>query len=280
MVFKLTANATVSYMALTGLCGCAQPLLGPMTRESATASGPGGNHWAWAECLHQSVRDGRVRYDRLLEDPRPLDRVLSRLAVEPVPDATGPARVACLVNAYNAFAMRAGLECYRRAGGNAKRSHAPKENEFRFQLQGRNVTLADVRNALLIGPMPDVRILLALSPARADIPLSDQPFDPDTLDRKLAEVAAAAMSNPDVVAVDHANQTLWVTDVIGQSQAMLVRWYRQRMGTDRGELFNALLELSDDAGRDRLNTAVGYRIVARPPERRLNVYDPAAAASP
>lgn len=274
----MTIRATSSYVVailMIGLVGCVKPLL-PHNAPIPTTGPTTQDSWAWSSCLHENVRQGRVNYARLAEHSETLDRVLSGLATSPEPSDNGNARTARLINAYNALAMRAGLEVFRRAGNDPRRATAPSENAYRFRLYGWTVTLADIRRRLLAGPTPDVRILLALCPARADIPLSDQPFDADTLDQRLADIATASMANPAIVEIDHENRVLRITDVIGRNRPMFRRWYRHRAGTDRGTIFNAILALCDDAGRDQINTAIGYRILVRPPERRLNVHGPAA----
>ena len=281
-------SRTIKIIALTlpvvlgALGGCGRPLLGPValqarSRPTSADDASTGQAWDWAQCLHETVRDGRVHYARINEHPNTLDRILNRLTVPLDREAVGTERAAYLINAYNVFAMRAGLERYRAAGGDPDRARAPKETQYRFRLNGRDVTLADVRRRLIGGDTPDVRILLALCPAVAGIPLSDQPFEPATLDRQLVAVAAAAMSDPLIVRVDHENKLLRVSDVIGRNRSLLIRAYELRTGARNASLLNALLDLADDAGRDRLNTAIGYPVAVMAQGRRLNVYVPDSA---
>ena len=272
---RLTVSGNAVLIGLVCVGGCSKPVLGPTTAHPATSSAPTGGSWDWSECLHANVREGRVHYARLSAHPETLDRVLTRLAVGDEPDDNGPRLAAELINAYNAFAMRAGLERYRAAGGDPNRARAPGEDEFRFTLHRREVTLVDIRHRLLRGKTPDVRILFALCPAREGTPLHDQPFESATLDKQLSAVSVAAMQNPDVVQIDHENKSLRLTNMIGREQSLLIGWYRRRTGAGRAVLLNALLDLADDAGRDLLNTAIGYPVVVRPPQRRLNVYVPA-----
>jgi len=264
-------------VCLPNLVGCTGPLLGPIRSQDPNHAAPSDDPWAWARCLQASVRDGRVDYARLAERPENLDHVLTLLAAEPEPKDTGAVRTARLINAYNALAMRAGLERYLATGGDITKARAPHEDEYRFRFHGRLVTLADIRRRLVVEGGSDVRTLLALCPARADTMLSDRPFQPDTLDRQLSAVAAATVNDPKQVRVDHENQLLWVGDLIGREAPLFVRWCERRRGTGGVQLFDALLDLADDAGRRRLNAAIGYRMAVCPPEQRLNLYVPSVS---
>ncbi len=273
---RVVRIVSLSLVGLAASSGCARPLLGPVTTQPASADKDRPDGWLWAECLHQTVRGGAVDYARLAKDPAPLDRFLMRLARPPEPNDTGASRTSRLINAYNALAMRAGLEQFRAAGGDPARARAPDERRYGFRFHGQEVTLVDLRARLLAGPTPDARILFALCAADAGVPLSDQPFEASVLDRQLKAAAAAAMGNPSLVLIDHENMALRVADVIGRHRSMLIRWYQRRTGAGSAALLSALLDLADDRGRDRLNAAVGYRIAPRPRSRRLNVYVPAA----
>ncbi len=277
MLARFVAAITTTWIGSVLATGCARPLLGPIAGPLAAASAENAPAWDWAQCLHDTVRDGQVYYARLNAHPAPLDRVLAHLADGDEPSDKGPARTARLINTYNAFAMRAGLERYRDAGGDPDRARAPNEDDYRFRLHGREVTLADIRARLSGGQTPDVRVPLALCSARAGVPLADQPFAAATLDRQLSDVAAAAMKNPNIVRIDHENQALRVADVIWRNRFALIRGYERRTGAKQARLLNALLDLAEDADRDRLNTAVGYAVAPVAPDRRLNVYAPAAS---
>ncbi|MBN1347721.1 MAG: hypothetical protein JXQ73_33855 [Phycisphaerae bacterium] len=274
---RLVANIAVACLSAVAGTGCAGPLLGPVIPLSVTDPGDFDPQWEWAECLHQLVRLGHVRYDRLAANPAKLDNLLLHLASDQGPTEPGPVRTAWMINAYNTLALRAGLEKYAAARGNADQAVAPREDEYRFQLSGQVVTLTQIRTALMAQPRHDVRILLALCPARADVLLHDQPFAGATLDRDLSSVAQAAVANPRLVQIDHIDERLRVADFIKRNQDVLVDWYSRRTGTKEATLFNALLDLADAHRRDLLNTAIGYPIVAKPPERRLNVYLSTAA---
>jgi hypothetical protein len=261
-------------IGLLHLGGCTTPLLGPVTTQPTAVAEARSLHWDWSRCLHDLVRSGRVHYARLSANPARLDRMLRCLAVSALPGDSGPARKAAFINAYNAFALRAGLECYLASGGDPDRVRAPRETEYRFRLHGRAVTLADVRTRLMAGGPVDPRVLLALCPATADIPLWYQAFAPDTVEAQLTTVAAAAINDPAVVRIDHENRVLRVANVIGRNRDMLVKWYEQRTGAKGARLLNALLDLADDTGRKHLNTAVGYPVTVEPWSRRLNLYVP------
>jgi len=257
---------------LSGVAGCAKPVLGPIRAPFQGAVPVTSDAWAWARCLRLNVRDGLVDYVRLAAQPEDLNAVLADLASSPEPNDGGLVRTARWINAYNALAMRAGLEQYLAGGGNMARTRAPREDEYRFRCPGKDVTLADIRRQLLDDPACDARVLFALCRASVGVTLHDQPFQPDLVDRQLSAVAAKAMNNPDVVRVDHENKILWIAHEIGRHQTLLIRWFERRTGARGAHLLDALLDVADDTGRRRLNAAVGYPVGVRPADVRLNIY--------
>lgn len=273
-MIRLASIAVAVAIGLVSLCGCNRPLLGPVSADSPAETPSTPKDWWWSQCLQENVRQGRVHYARLSANPVLLDRLLLSLAAGDEPNDHGAERTARLINTFNIFAMRAGLERYRADQADPNRARAPKEDEYLFRWNGRDVSLSGVRARLMGGKTPDVRILFGLCPARADVPLPAQPFESDALDQQLQTVAAEAMSNPDLVLVDHENMRLSVANVIGRHRRVLIRWYQRRTNAKNATLLNALMDLADDAGRDRLNTAVGYRLLVRSPQRRLNLYVP------
>jgi hypothetical protein len=255
-----------------GVGGCARPLLGPPSTPRGTDSTPSTDNWAWARCLSGTVRDGLVDYSAIAGQRDGLNAVLAELASGPEPNDHGAPRTARLINAYNALAMRAGLERYLATGGNMRLARAPAENEYEFRLHGRPVTLAGIHDQVLRAGGGDPRVLFTLCPASLGVALSDQPYQPDVLEQQLLASAARAINTPEVVRIDHENQTLWIAERISRHRGLLVAWYERRTGARGARLFDALLDLADDGGRQRLNTAVGYAVGVLPAERRLNVY--------
>ncbi len=274
MSIRLAIVWSVGLLGLFALGACAKPVLGPTLLTGHETVGPLPVAWDWAQCLHDVVRDGCVRYDRLSANPAPLDRVLIRLSGEDPPqDATS--RKAYGINAYNAFALRAGLERYRTDLVDPNQVRAPREDEYRFRLHGSEITLAELRDRLVDQGEPDPRILLALCPARVGIPLWPEPIDRHRLDGQLDEIAAAAMKSPDVVRVDHEKMVLRINETLHRNREMLVAWYERRTGAQNAALLNALLDLCQAEDRYRLNTAIGYPVSVLPRRNRLNLTTPA-----
>ncbi len=268
MGVALVLGVVLVAMGVAG--GCHKPLLSPIG-AAPTPAEAAADVWAWDRCLNTFVRDGKVDYRQLAAEPRILNSVLARLAEPNEPSDMGPARAARLINAYNAMAMRAGLEEYLKTGGNLKRVVAPSEEGYRFKLHGQEVTLADVRKRLSEGEYRDARVLMALCPAVAGVPLSEQAYQADLLDRQLTAIAVRTMDSPDAVRIDHENRTLFISDAILAHRAELEGWYERRTGSRNAPLIDVLLELSGDAARRRLNAAVGYPIAICPESVKLNI---------
>ncbi len=267
--------ASLTGLALAG--GCSRSTLGPMPLYAPSEPAPMlEDPWGWKYVLflHDFVRDGQVDYAGLLANPDRINALLISIAEPPGPKHTGHARTAHLLNAYNLFAIRAGLEQYRRTLGNPNLAMAPAETDYRFRLHGRDVTLARLRERLLPDARRDARVVLALCPARQGLPVPDRPFTADILDKELERIGQAAVRNPDLVEISHEDMTLRLAHPFGRHREVFLDWYRRRMGATDGTLFNALLTMATPDDRALLNTAVGYPIEIKQPSHRLNAYTP------
>lgn len=259
------------------LCGCSQSTLGPMPLYAPSEPAPPlEDPWGWpyVTFLHDFIREGQVDYARLLANPDRINAILIAVAESEPPQSPGPARTADLINAYNLFAIRAGLERYRMSLGNPNLTMAPTEIDYQFRLHGRDVTLDQLRRRLLPAARRDARILLALSPARHGLPVPGRPFTADTLDKELERIGQATVANPELVDINHEDMVLRLAHPFGRHRKLFFEWYRRQMGASDGTLLNVLLMMAAPDDRSMLNTAVGYPIEIKTPSHRLNAYVP------
>lgn len=269
LVFPLLA------MALPGGCGPRAVSLEPSGLEAPVAKAG----WSdWGRVLSRVHTASGVDYSRLAADPAPLNRFLQHLAdwgprTAPADFPDRDARLAYLINAQNAAALRGVLE----HGGPAPgRLPGDLATRYRFTIDGRPTTAAELRSEARQLAGDDWRVRLALCEGRAaGPPLPPRPFLADLLDAQLNEATRLALASDGVVRIDH-----------GESKRLLV-WsglyeLRERLTADdearrhaRGAtLLSVLLEWSDRPRREWLNTAIGYRVAPLPDDGLANAARP------
>ncbi|MFQ6047924.1 MAG: DUF547 domain-containing protein, partial [Phycisphaerae bacterium] len=239
----------------------------------------------WATTLRRHVRDGLVDYAALANDRRPLERFVALLSVAgphatPHLFTTRQQRLCYYINAYNALAVRAVLErwptrtMYELTGPSL-------EHGYRFKVDGQVLSLYEIAQLAIKNAAGDMRVLFTLCAAARGCPqLAPLPYRPIMLERQLREAAARAVANPALVRIDHQARTLRVGMVIFNNRQRLIRWYERRYATSGASLLNALLAMADEARRQELNSAVGYRVRMLPFDRTLNARTTSSAARP
>lgn len=195
---------TLALAALTPLtsvaAACAAEHL-PTPASDAPALDPA--HRLLASVLARVVTPDGVDYRALVADHADLDAYRAQLARAPVP-AERAARIAHLVNAYNAFTLalvvhllpadRAGWPRWSIKDG--ARGLASVWKRFSFDLGGERVSLDAIEHERL-RPLGEPRIHVAINCAsRSCPPLSEQPTTAATLDADLARATRAFLADP------------------------------------------------------------------------------------
>jgi len=241
----------------------------------------------WACVLQTYVHDALVDYDGLARDRDALDRyyaLLSRTGPSLTPNqfVTRSETVAYWINAYNALVLVAVLQKYPVATM-YDLSLPQLQYDYTFRVDGAVRTLADIQRCMLRDAYGDARTLLALHGAAMGTPrLADRPYRAETLEDQLAQAAAAAMENSDLLRIDHETQSILLWQVILRHEDDFVSWWKDQRRVSGVSLFQVLVELASPAQRRALQTAVGYTIREIPFERELNRWSPPATqvASP
>jgi hypothetical protein len=187
---------------------CASNVATPRPAIESLAS-PGG---AWGAVLARAVDDrGRIDFAGVARDPANLDAYVAWLARAEAP-ADRPAKIAYLLNAYNALAMY-----------NAVRSGIPEELDSRkvkffyrdrFELGGRRISLYALENQV-IRPLGDPRVHFALNCMARSCPrLPKEPFRAETLEADLDRLAREFLNDPRNAAVDPAAKVVRFSEIL------------------------------------------------------------------
>lgn len=236
--------------------------------------------WAdWGLILSRAVVGEDVDYDRLIQDPAPLDRLLAQMArvgpeTAPAAFPTANHRLAYLINCYNATILRSVLET---AGPDVvpARVSAGLEGRFRFRVDGHLRRPADLRRSAYALAGDDWRIRLTLCDGRrGGPPLWRRPLLGDLLDAQVDRIVRAALASPRIVAIDHFDLRLSVWSGLHRIRHRLVREYEERYQTQGATIRAALAALSDRSRREELNTAVGYAVTVLPADDHINAFEP------
>jgi hypothetical protein len=174
---------------------------------------------AWAQVLQRFVNDqGEVDFPALAAAPRDLDSYVRHVADTPLdalPD--GPARLAHMINAYNALSMFNVL----RSGIPATHAGFNKVTFFVFrtlEIGGQRLSLRSFENDV-IRPYAlrskDPRIHFALNCSALACPvLPRTPFTAAGLDAELERETRAFFARPANFRVDSTTSTLWLSELL------------------------------------------------------------------
>lgn len=230
----------------------------------------------WAAVLRRHVRDDGVDYASLASDVDVLDRFLAMVRVvsptqTPQWFPTADDRVCYWINVHNAAAMRQALRDWQRQSP-LEAVVRTLERFSRVAVDGRSMTFAQIQREALAAADGDARVLMALCDGTADSPrLAAMTYRAIDLDRRLALSARQAVGNVAAVSIDHARQALLLCPILYVHRQAIALWYERRFSVSGGGLLAPLLAMADAPTRQRLNTAIGYRVAASPRDGRLNI---------
>jgi hypothetical protein len=254
------------------------------TAESVPIVATSQPDWSdWGRTLSRVVVGEKVDYEALLADHQALDRFLARMGRQgpqstPAAFADCDSRLAYFINCHNAAVLRSVLELAIERGLPA-RVPGDLDSRFRFPIDGRAQTPAELRRAAMDLAGDDWRVRLALYDARSvGPPLPRHPFMGDLLDAQLNETTRSVLASPRVVRIDHGEaKRLLIWRGLYPLRDRLVQDHEQRVKTRGATLLNVLLDWSDRPRREVLNTAIGYQVAVMPEDDRL---DSLAAPTP
>jgi hypothetical protein len=241
----------------------------PTTTPASLDYGP------YALVLNRAVESGGVNYDAILADPSPLQRFLATLA------RVGPTstpelfrqrsdRVAYWINAHNACVLYA-IIGQARAGQVPQNPPRDPATGFRFLVDGRWQTPAELARAALRESEDDWRVAMALCGGRrSDPPIARVPFIGDVLEYQLTRHVVDNLDSPAVLRVDAGMQYLYLHRIICDAQPRLVADYQRRTGARHATILNVLIDMADRDQYPLLNSAVGYPVRPLGTNRTIN----------
>jgi hypothetical protein len=273
----------LTVVALLPGCGPRLVQLGSAAEPEGAAEAPPPDWSDWGRTLSRVAVGEKVDYEALLADHQALDRFLARMGRQgpqstPAAFADRDSRLAYFINGHNAAVLRSVLELAIERGLPA-RVPGDLDSRFRFHIDGRAQTPAELRRAAMDLAGDDWRVRLALYDARSvGPPLLRHPFAGDLLDAQLNQTTRAALASPRVVSIDYGeDKRLLVWPGLYPLRERLVSEYERRLQTRGATLLNVLLDWSDRPRREVLNTAIGYQVAVMPEDDRL---DSLAAPTP
>jgi len=272
---------TLAYVAAGAIAGCSSPaanLFDP-SRKAPAQSPSVYDDQAWAAVLRDNVRGGLVDYNHLAQHPESLEAYLAHVEfVGPESSASffreSLAPLAYYLNVYNAAVLQAVI-----SQGIPDTMHdarrPPLEHYYRFRVDGRIVTLAQLRQRVREASAGDARVELALcDAARGSPPLTAHPLRPYDLRERLGELTRQAMDNPAMVQVDHERQRLLVGLPIWAQREDFKALYCRETASESATMLNCLMHLASGVRRQHLSRATGYDLRLLPFNRALNVWLP------
>jgi len=275
------ASGAVAQCLLCGvmLTGCAGRTIEPAAALVPKGAEPKLDWVEWGLTLARAVVDDKVDYAKLLEDRRPLDRFLalvSRVGPQSTPDQfpTRNDRLAYAINCHNAAIVRSVLALAR---GGTLPAYLPSdlETRFRFRIDGRLQTAADLRREVESLAGDDWRVRFALTDGTmSGPPLARNAFLGDLLDAQLNQVTQSALQAPGVVRIDHGEQGMFLWRGLYEIKDRLIREYETETQARDASFLNVLCQWADRHRRELLNTAVGYEVALMPADNRPDAVEP------
>ena len=214
-------------------------LLGFETLSSPGEAAESLDYEGWHDALERWVVNGRVNYDRVLEEKDDLYRFAATLAKfgpmqQPTMFPTKEDKLAYYVNAYNALTLLGVVVHWPLKSVHDVRGAIEPKAGFgffyaqRFLLDGRKINLYNLEHKV-IRAFGDARIHAAINCASASCPsLPPFAFTPADLDAQLDRVTTAFCSLPQHVKVDDEKKEIVLSSIFD--------WYKGDFEAHAGEL--------------------------------------------
>lgn len=218
--------------------------MGWMLPGQTSAGGPVDNR-LWARLLKAHVTDGRVDYDGFKREEAILDRYLAILSATDPETLSRSHQFAFYINAYNAFTVKLILTRY--PGINSiKEISSFFSNAWSrkfIPLNGFKVSLDHIEHDILRPRFKDPRVHFAINcAARSCPPLSDTPYEGNTLETRLDEQTRRFINNP--------NNTFFKNDTLFVSR--IFKWFEDDFSDNP---LGFIRQYADDSLKQALNQA-------------------------
>ncbi|MBL8200298.1 MAG: DUF547 domain-containing protein [Chromatiales bacterium] len=170
--------------------------------------------------LMRNVQNGFVDYDGIRADPA-FGRYLTGLATTAEGDLDSPdVRLAFLINAYNALAIRGILDGYSPSSWFGRRTYFKGRG---YDLLGGKTTLDRLEHGRIV-PLGEPRVHFAIVCASLSCPrLASRAYDPATLDAQLEAAARSFANDPTRNRYDLKRRIAFLSSIFDWYQADFVR---------------------------------------------------------
>ena len=149
------------------------------------------------------VSNGKVDYDALKKDPKPLESLMEMAATISVSEADKSAYQAFWINAYNLAVIKGVIDNY------PLNSPLDVDGFFdrtTYKLGGKMLTLNDIENKMLRAKFNDARVHFVLvCGAKGCPPLTSTAYTPASVETKLQEQTIKALNDPQFIRVSEGN---------------------------------------------------------------------------
>ncbi len=210
----MTSRLPTLVVALV-LAGCSTLVPAPRV----PAAPPDAAQAAWARVLSSHVNEnGEVDFEALLRDRADLDRYVRFVAdtrPESVPDPQ--ARLAYMINAYNALAMYNVIESgipHTHAGWNKLTFFVGRK----LEIGGEAMSLYSYENDVIrpfTRSLGDPRVHFALNCLAVSCPVLPRvPFTGDALDAELERETRSFFARPQNFRIDPESRTVWLSEIL------------------------------------------------------------------
>lgn len=225
--------------------------------DASQAAGP--DHSAFDAVLLRNVQRGFVDYAGINADPA-FARFLTSLDDTRAEDLDGgPARLAFLINAYNAFAIRGILDGYAPSSWLASYTYFKRR---KYPLMGQPVSLRDLETRQLI-PEGDPRIHFAIVCASISCPrLSSRAYIPEKLEEQLDVATRAFINDSTRNRYDVQRKIAFVS--------RLFDWYGEDFTRAAGSVQKYISAYVSDPATAALLATDGFELRFIPWDRELN----------
>ncbi|MEO1050381.1 MAG: DUF547 domain-containing protein [Bacteroidota bacterium] len=196
--------------------------------------------------LRANVKDGRVDYQKIINDQSVLDRLTDQIANADLSGISGTERKAFYINAYNILVINSVVQAY---PTNSPQSVAGFFDSKKHTVAGERFTLNQLEKERLLNETGDERLHFVLVCAALGCPIIENfAYQPETLNSQLQAQSRKALNDPNFIRVNRADQKVEVSQIF--------EWYKSDF-TKNGQ---TIIEFLNTYRTDAIpsNYKVGY----------------------
>lgn len=178
------------------------------------------SHDLFNQVLQEHVKDGRVDYAKLKENPEKFEKYLDQLATAKPSEMSYNAQIAFWINAYNALVIKGVIDHYPIKSVKKVKLFNGFFSRLKFQAAGETYSLDNIEHDIIRQEFVDPRIHFALICASIGCPLIENTvFLPETIEERLDAVTLKFVTNPEKVRLDRGKRRVYLSKIF--------KWYKK-----------------------------------------------------